>query len=829
MIEELIGQVRVPNQFPTLFGTAPYRIAIVGESPGEDEEKERKPFVGASGKLLRGLLQDAGINRDLCYVGNICQYRPPENKLSKWSWDDRRIQTGIEQLREDMLRFKPNLVILLGAYALRTAKGTYTNAKGKQAMHSIGDWRGSVFICDHPLSPYNGLKCLATYHPAYLFRVHQDMPFVRFDMMKAKRHGGSPTLPPDGLILDVEPNLETILERLRLIKKHKIGFGIDIEGYVNAISCLSISPTAKEAFIIPFENLDGSSFWTAIEEATIMGALADVMEDPAIPKVLQSGMYDRFVLAYSWKMFIRNMKDDTLLKHWEIYCEFEKSLALQTSIYTEHAYYKGDRKTQDRETYWRYCCKDSAITNECSEKQQKLLERSPRSLEHYRFNISLLDPFLYIELKGLRIDHVKKAARIEELKQLAWHDSKKKLSGGIEQLKLEEMVGWQVNVNSNLDMPKLLYQQLKLQVVMKKRANGSVTPTTDEETLLRIGKETKNEILLQCLKVRRIRKRTSGIQSLSTDPDGRLRSSTNIVGTNTGRTSSSKAPTGEGTNLTTVTPADRDLIIADEGHDFGQCDLEGADSWTVAAHCARLGDPTMLEDLLAGIKPAQALAMMVIKGPEINRLNRNELKLAIKSENLKKGTVYYMCKKGTHGTNYRMGPERLSDIIYMDSEGEIDASEQDCIKIQNLYLTRYRGVKEWHKWIESELKTKGYLVSPSGNKRLFFGRKDSKDTIGEACSTEPQNTTTYATNLALKRLWLDPENRLPNGALKVWPCHQVHDALCLQWLFEYRDFAREKIPTYFKNPLIIAGIQITIPFEGRYGQSWGPSDLVNEL
>lgn len=827
MIENLITETKVPNKFPTASGTVPYRIAIVGESPGENEVKELCPFVGASGSYLNNLLTDAGIRRELCYVGNVCQYRPPGNKLDTWDWNDARIQLGLAQLKEDIAKFQPNLVILLGGHALRAALGTYLNAKGKPQTHSISNWRGSVFMCQNPDSPFYGVKCLATYHPSYLFKVFEDLTLVRIDMKRARRHGCFKEVPPDGLVLDTEPNFDNIIARLKTIYERKIPFATDIEGYVHDIKCISLAFNWKEGFIVPFQNMDGSSFWKAEQEAEILYWLDMVLSDPRIPKTLQNGMYDRFVLAYTWAILIRNIAEDTLLKYWELYAELEKDLGTQCSVFTDHAFYKGDIDTTNQDLFWRYCCKDSVVTKECADKQQILLAQNPKGLAHYRFNMDLQDPFLFIELRGIRIDSAKRRDRIALLREDAWFDNKTETSGGREQMKLEEMAGWKVNTGSNKDMPKLLYEQLKLPVQLKKRANGGVSPTTDEETLLRLGKETGNPILMQCLKVRRIRKRTSGIEALFPDPDGRIRASTNIVGTKTGRTTSSKAPTGRGTNLTTVTPDDRDILVADEAHDFGQCDLEGADSWTVAAWCAAMKDPTMLDDLLFGIKPAQALACMVRYGVEVNKLSRPELKALIKKADLKKKPeaggqdLYYICKRGTHGSNYRMGPKRLSDLIFMETDGEQLVSVSECVHIQNLYFTRYSGVHKYHEHIAAHLKKFGYIDNASGSRRLFFGRKDSDDTIGDACSSEPQHNTTWTTNRALLKLWNDPKNKRSDGSLIVWPCHQVHDALCLQWHMLDREFARTRIPYWFDNPITIAGIQLRIPYEGKYGSSWG--------
>jgi hypothetical protein len=53
----------------------------------------------------------------------------------------------------------------------------------------------------------------------------------------------------------------------------------------------------------------------------------------------------------------------------------------------------------------------------------------------------------------------------------------------------------------------------------------------------------------------------------------------------------------------------------------------------------------------------------------------------------------------------------------------------------------------------------------------------------------------------------------------------VHDALLGQFKIEDTAWAISKIKSYFANEIIIAGIPITIPFEGHYGRSWGEQDL----
>jgi DNA polymerase len=56
------------------------RIIFVGEAPGEQEDAQGRPFVGAAGKLLTELLASVGLRREDVYITNIVKCRPPGNR-----------------------------------------------------------------------------------------------------------------------------------------------------------------------------------------------------------------------------------------------------------------------------------------------------------------------------------------------------------------------------------------------------------------------------------------------------------------------------------------------------------------------------------------------------------------------------------------------------------------------------------------------------------------------------------------------------------------------------------------------------------------------------
>ena len=172
----------VPNQQPSVAPTT-YRIAIIGEAPGKDEEATGRPFVGQSGRLLDKLLARRGIARSACFVGNVCQHRPPGNKIELMPKE--HLHDGLNKLRAGLAAFRPNICLLLGRTALWAASGSY----------DITNRRGSVFLSDS-LLPGESVKCLATFHPANCLRQYSNVPIVEMDMVKMMKEAFVPTWEP---------------------------------------------------------------------------------------------------------------------------------------------------------------------------------------------------------------------------------------------------------------------------------------------------------------------------------------------------------------------------------------------------------------------------------------------------------------------------------------------------------------------------------------------------------------------------------------------------------------------------------------------------------
>ena len=333
------------------------------------------------------MLSKAAIVRDACFLGNVCQYRPPANDISKFNRDGEEIQDGLKQLKADLETYQPNICLLLG----KTALWAFANHE------QIGNYRGSIGFSES----WN-YKYLPTYHPTACLRQYEWTAYLWFDILKCKIEALTPAYTTPQYNFKINLSYEDLLHELSQITIDRLLVSADIEGYWDNLKCIAFAKSETEAFIVPFVHINGSSYWNEEQECEIWSALTKVLSDTNVPKVWQNGLYDRFAIQYGHKITVRGNIDDTMLKWNEWVCELEKGLDVQASILSKQPFWKQGRKSQTDEEFFTYCCIDAAVTYEINQKLTPRLD--PAQLAHYQFNNSLLSFFLYIELKGIKYD-----------------------------------------------------------------------------------------------------------------------------------------------------------------------------------------------------------------------------------------------------------------------------------------------------------------------------------------------------------------------------------------------------------------------------------------
>jgi uracil-DNA glycosylase family 4 len=89
-------------------------VMLVGEAPGASEDKQGRPFVGRSGRLLDDLLAEAGLERADVFITNVVKARPPGNRDPKAD----EVAHHLPWLEQQLALIRPSVVIPVGRHAL---------------------------------------------------------------------------------------------------------------------------------------------------------------------------------------------------------------------------------------------------------------------------------------------------------------------------------------------------------------------------------------------------------------------------------------------------------------------------------------------------------------------------------------------------------------------------------------------------------------------------------------------------------------------------------------------------------------------------------------
>ncbi len=141
----------------TVFGEGPSdaRVVLVGEQPGDQEDRAGRPFVGPSGALLDRALAAAGIAREDVYVTNAVKH-------FKWAKDARtkrrihkspnvgEIRACFPWLANEIALLKPDVIVCLGAIAAKTLLGRTFSVMKSRGVAVKSEWAAAVFATVHP-------------------------------------------------------------------------------------------------------------------------------------------------------------------------------------------------------------------------------------------------------------------------------------------------------------------------------------------------------------------------------------------------------------------------------------------------------------------------------------------------------------------------------------------------------------------------------------------------------------------------------------------------------------------------------------------------------
>lgn len=762
------------------------RIALVGEAPAFYEEIDGRPFTGPSGKLLDGMLHDAGILRSDCFTTNVLRFRAPQDEVENsyivhatkgakipkgFSTQDYKFYKGrwvvdfvpqhVEMLKQELELVRPNVVVALGNTALWALTG----------QSGITNWAGTILPCT--LVP--SLKVIANYHPAAVGRMYE----WRFNCVQffrtVKRESSFPEIHDLPYVFHVRPQFRHAMDFLRMVKDFYLKGGesaADIETRARHIACIGFSLSKLEAMCIPLMCVERpGGYWDAKEEFALVSLMREIL---ALRRHIgQNFLYDSQYIARYWGAMAVPLVDTMAMQH-TCFPGTPKGLDDLVKLYAEQPrFWKNESKEWDpklgEDQLWNYNCKDCCYTHEVKDVLEGVVDKMGQR-ENLRFQMSRFEPTLRMMLRGVRQNPELKQTFSKEL-ELALDTRRSRLA---------QMFGHVVNPNSPHQLKRLFYIDMRQQEIKKRGKKGMEGGVTvDDEALKKIRLREPLlapacDTIAQC--------RTMNIYK-STFVDaaiegGRIRSSFNPYGPETFRWSSSTDAFGAGCNLQNIPRYDeeeeekkkaedklpdvRRLFVPDEGHTIWDADFNSADAYVVAWESE---DPSLKQMLREGIK--------------IAKVNAKELHVS-----------YYVAKVAGHATNYGGKARTLA--------ASCGVTVHEIEKFQKRYFEKYPGILKWHKRVEESLLRTRSVANKFGYRIFYFGRIESL--LGEALAWVPQSTVACVANRAMARL----ERELPWAVQLI----QVHDSIVGQSLYKYDSQLAEipekmKIVVPYDDPLVI--------------------------
>ncbi len=152
-----LGTLRETMVFAT--GNPEADLMFVGEAPGAEEEKLKKPFVGPAGQKLDQIIQAMGLKREDVYISNIVKFRPIKGDPRFQGVGNRKptpneMEVSVQYVLSEIRIVRPKVIVALGGTAAEGLLGVAGSVRGmRNRFHDLG-----------------GTPVMVTYHPSYLLR-----------------------------------------------------------------------------------------------------------------------------------------------------------------------------------------------------------------------------------------------------------------------------------------------------------------------------------------------------------------------------------------------------------------------------------------------------------------------------------------------------------------------------------------------------------------------------------------------------------------------------------------------------------------------------------
>ncbi len=285
------------------FGDFRRQIMVIGEAPGEEEDKKGRPWQGKMGTALRRKLKQLGVDLfEDCVSLNSVHCRPVDNRGNNRAPTDREVSCCRRRVLEAVEKYKPKVILLMGGMAVESLLGH----RWRKDIGGITRWRGWTIPDRH----YKAWVC-PTFHPSFVERQEEGEVEVIWtrDLKQAlaKVEEPLPNYPNEEDCVVVTDDIEGVLTELN-DSEGLLAFDIEATGLkpydrsVHRIVCISFCNSEDKAFAIP-----------APTKERHIGLLKQLLENPRIGKIAANMKYEDTWMEIVYGISVRPWVFDTML------------------------------------------------------------------------------------------------------------------------------------------------------------------------------------------------------------------------------------------------------------------------------------------------------------------------------------------------------------------------------------------------------------------------------------------------------------------------------------------------------------------------------------
>ena len=823
-------------------------FCVVGEAPGYNEVKERRPFVGKSGKLLDSILEQIGIRREDCRIGNVVLCGTVNDEVRKATWWQDVLQRCATRREAEEAISKDAVVVALGVSA---AEGLLSR---KLIFGGNYPQRGALF---HDAS---GRRIIPTWHPAALLRAggsdedsyrglsDADLETLALDIRRAYSLA-------KGVSEEFHPWIDTTGEPDRFLAfcqkvRYRVAIDVETDGTDPLQAKLLVVGLAIRYLWDTKETTEAISFWWPNATEECKAALRRVLADEKITKVYHNRQFDEQVLQRLG--VLRGPVVDTLLlshvRFPDLRCDL--SSVAQTWLTVDPWKSEYELKSRAISALMADLASRGRPYNTWSSGRVQLL------LDYNAMDVSAtaaVEPLLCEELEkeklltvaaidtalagyaremsryGVLIDQgVREKLRVET--EVLRDEAERKLLGIVESglqepadkeaadsLRVLIQKEGRFNPSSNKQL------QLAFDACGVKVPAGNLTPTgkrsLSKDSLSAVG----DHPLSRALTIYRVSSNRVSTyfdeNKMDLSFDGRLHVSWKIHGTPTGRWSSGGSG-GSSINLQNWPLAMRKMVIAAPGNVLVSADFAQLEYRIIALYS---GEESLLELFNSPGRPdlhsvnAARLFGVTWEATSIEGVENAE---EIERRKKKRKLLRSLTKNGLYGALYLGTPETIQDTLRSRgideqdpvlAEGLLSVSRKQCEEFVKAIPRLWPAVEAWRQWAVKDAVEKCEIRYPlSGRRRVWpMGRVDAT----QAVNSRVQG---FAGDIMNSR-FLILTQRLPPEAKIIL---QIHDSVVIECPEEMGKQVQEILVGTMETKKELNGHTCKFPVDSKIGRNW---------